>query len=202
MRERVKRRVRKPPDLTSLFDVMFIVVFVALIRAAAAQQAAATPAPVVADPRPKPPPIPQNIAELRTRALAQIGDRVPLVIRVSAQGTITGIEAAGVAKQIDLPLLEQDPDPDVGVKYLGDRSAELRLCKVAALQLAKDDLAPYLVIVALDVALEELPHALFDGLHRDLDRCYVEQHGLATLVPPPTATPTTPATPMPPMKDP
>ena len=35
------KRVRYPPDLTSLFDVLFIVVFASLIRAAAVQNAAA-----------------------------------------------------------------------------------------------------------------------------------------------------------------
>ena len=38
---RNRRRVHVPPDLTSLFDVLFIVIFAALIRAAATQQAAA-----------------------------------------------------------------------------------------------------------------------------------------------------------------
>ena len=38
------------------------------------------------------------------------------------------------------------------------------------------ELASYLVIVAPDTRLVDLPHALFDGLHRDLDRCIVDRH--------------------------
>ncbi|HET7502744.1 MAG TPA: hypothetical protein VFK02_17100 [Kofleriaceae bacterium] len=50
---RARRHVRRPPDLTSLFDVLFIVVFAALIRAAAVQHAAdlAVPRPRGSTPR-------------------------------------------------------------------------------------------------------------------------------------------------------
>jgi len=29
-----------------------------------------------------------------------------------------------------------------------------------------------------------MPHALYDGLHRDVDRCLQDQHGLAVIVEP------------------
>jgi hypothetical protein len=189
MRARVRRHVRRPPDLTSLFDVLFIVVFVALIRAAAAQQALAAatavpPRPVV----PVPPPPPPDVAALRTRALASIqadlAGRTPLVIRISATGTVEALEAGGKRTPLDVPLLEHSPDPDTLVAYLGDRSAELRVCRVAAVHLAVADLARHLVIIAPARPLADLPHALFEGLHRDLDRCLAEQHGLATIVDP------------------
>ncbi len=186
MKARAKR-VRKPPDLTSLFDVMFIVVFVALIRAAAAQQALAEttrPPP----PKPTAPQPPADVAALQQTALAnldaELAQRTPLVIRVAATGTIEALEVDGKRIALDVPLLEHSADPDVAVAYLGDRSSELRLCRVAALHLGLAGLAHHLVIVAPARPLADLPHALYDGLHRDLDRCLADQRGLATLVDP------------------
>jgi hypothetical protein len=194
--------VRRPPDLTSLFDVLFIVVFVALIRAAAAQHALAdATAPKPAPAKPTPDAIAPDVAALRQRALAelstQLATRSPLVIRVSARGVVEAIEANGSRFPLDAPLLEHSPDPDVAVAYLGDRAAELRVCRIAALHLGTAELSRYLVILAPAVALDDLPHALYGGLHRDLDRCLAEQRGLAALVdpsalpppPPPRATP-------------
>ena len=48
------------------------------------------------------------------------------------------------------------------VAYLGDRSAELRVCRIAAVHLAVQDLAAKLVIVVPAQKLAELPHALND----------------------------------------
>ena len=192
---RQRRRGQRPPDLTSLFDVLFIVVFAALIRAAAIQNAAATPAPTPA-PRPAAPTLPADVATLRMRALveldAQLAKRAPLVVRISAQNTIASLEADGKQIALDLPLLEHDPDPDVALTYLGDRSVDLRICKIAALHLKVDDLSRYLVIIAPHSAVADLPHALHDGLFRDLDRCLADHRGFATIVdptPPPTPAP-------------
>jgi hypothetical protein len=189
VRTRTRTRVRRPPDLTSLFDVLFIVVFVALIRAAAAQhalaEATAVPERPVAPPRPAPPP---DVAALRAKALASLhadlAGRTPLVIRISAAGSVEALEVDGAKTPLDVPLLEHSPDPDVAIAYLGDRSIELRLCRVAALHLQMASLAGYLVIVAPARPLADLPHALYDGLHRDLDRCFAEQRGLAAIVDP------------------
>jgi len=181
---RGRRHLRVPPDLTSLFDVLFIVIFAALIRAAGAQaqaQAAQKPPPVVT-------PVKLDPASLQARALAQLDTtlraRPTIIVRVSAAGSITAIESSGKTLALDTPLLERSPDPDIALTYLGDRAADLRLCRVAALDLGVADLATYLVIVAPERRLADLPHALFDGLHRDLDRCLVEQHALAALVEP------------------
>jgi hypothetical protein len=181
---RTRRHVRVPPDLTSLFDVLFIVIFAALIRAAAAQ------AQVAAEtkPPPAPPPIALDPASLRARAIANVDaalrTRPAIVVRVSAAGKITALESADKKLALDTPLVEPSADPDVALAYIGDRSADLRLCRIAALDLGIRELASYLVIVAPDRRLADLPHALFDGLHRDLDRCIVEQHALATIVEP------------------
>lgn len=187
MKVRVRRYVRRPPDLTSLFDVMFIVVFVALIRAAAAQSAAApTPGP------PKPvapkPIVTPEVSALRTAALANLHDdlegRTAVVVRVSAEGAITALEHDGTQRTLDVPLLEHSADPDAAIAYLGDRSAELRVCRVVAVHLGVPDLAKHLVIVAPAVALADLKRALHRGLHEDLLRCLADQHGIATIVDP------------------
>jgi len=205
---RPRRTPRRPPDLTSLFDVLFIVVFAALIRATAVEQAAAhPPAP---PPRPSAPVTPPAVAALRQRALtqldAELAARAALVVRITREGTINALEVDGKRIALDAPLLEHSPNPDIVVAYIGDRSAELRVCRIAALHLGAAELSRYLVILAPALPLTDLPHALFDGLHRDLDRCLSEQHGLAALVdpaalppPPPTMSrPPSPAAPPPP----
>lgn len=184
---RRSRRRHVPPDLTSLFDVLFIVIFAALIRAAAAQHAAAEAAAPPPTPTPAPPQ-PLDPASLHARALAavdqELAARTPVVLRVSAAGAISALESGGHAQALDVPLLERNADPDIAVSYLGDRSAELRACHVAALHLGVPDLAHHLVILAPERALADLPHALYEGLHRDVDRCLFEQHGLAVIVDP------------------
>jgi hypothetical protein len=189
---RPRRHVRRPPDLTSLFDVLFIVVFAALIRAAAVEHAAAHPP---APPRPSAPVTPPAVAALRQRALAaleaQHASRTPLVVRITKGGTIDALEVDGKRIALDAPLLEHSPNPDIAIAYLGDRSAELRVCRLAALHLGAAELSRYLVIFAPALPLADLPHAMFDGLHRDLDRCLTEQHGLAALVDPAALSPPT-----------
>ena len=65
-----------------------------------------------------------------------------------------------------------------------DRAAELRVCRLIAIQLGAPDLASYLVIIAPDKHLPDLPHALYEGLRRDIDRCLADQQALAVLVDP------------------
>jgi hypothetical protein len=156
-----------PPDLTSLFDVLFIVIFACLIRAAAAQHEA-------------------NAAEAAPKQIVMPEVRnASAIVRVSAaRGAITAIEAGGKVIAVDAPLLERSANPDLVETYLGDRSVDLRACRLAALHLGVPDLAKYVVVFAVDRPLAELPHALYDGLHRDVDRCAAEQHGWAVIVAP------------------
>ena len=183
MKVRTRRYVRRPPDLTSLFDVMFIVVFVALIRAAAAQSAAQpAPKPIV----PAPPAPPAHVAALRAAALANLNadlaGRTAVVVRVTAEGTIDALELGADKRVLDVPLLEHSADPDAAIAYLGDRSAELRVCRIVAVHLGVPDLAKHLVIISPAVPLADLKRALHRGLHEDLLRCLADQHGIATIV--------------------
>jgi hypothetical protein len=183
---RARRHVRVPPDLTSLFDVLFIVIFAALIRAAAAEHAVAEAAK---SPAVHPVPVtPLDPASLQARAIKTVNDDVaaktPVIVRVSAKGTITSLDSEGNTAALDVPLLEHVPNPDVAMSYLGDRSAALRVCGVAAMQLGAEELDRYLVIIAPERGLDELPHALYEGLHRDVDRCLTDHHGLAVIIAP------------------
>lgn len=194
------RRVRRPPDLTSLFDVLFIVVFVALIRAAAAQHEVERLTPPPAPPRPATPAPPLAVAALRTKALSNLerdlAARTPLVVRISTQverdlvkGTIAMIEYEGRKLALDVPLLTDNRDPTLEIEYLGKRSAELRVCRIAAVQLHLPDLSHQLVIIVLDRPGAEVERsygsdALLGGLEHDVARCFVEQNGIAALIDP------------------
>jgi hypothetical protein len=184
---RTRRYVRRPPDLTSLFDVLFIVVFVALIRAAAAQSDAAVP-PKPRPVAPTPPPPPPEVAALRAAALANLQTdleaRTTVVVRVSPEGVITALELGADKRTLDVPLLEHSVDPDAAIAYLGDRSAELRVCRIVAVHLGVPDLAKHLVIISPTSPLADLKRALHRGLHEDLLRCLADQYGIATIVDP------------------
>ena len=179
-----------------MFDVLFIVVFAALIRAASVQASADK----VGQPAPPVPmkSTPLDPASLHARALAdltaQLAARPAIVVRISPAGTITRLELDGKLIPLDVPLLEPSANPDLALTYLGDRSSELRVCKIVALHVSAQELARYVVILAPDVRLADLPHALYDGLHRDVDRCLAEQHGVAALVEP-AITPIAPTSP-------
>jgi hypothetical protein len=209
---RGRRHVRRPPDLTSLFDVLFIVVFVALIRAAAANQEVARltppPKPVVPEP-PRPPPPPPAVAALRAKALAklerELSDRTPVVVRIAAlgspdrvKGTLEAIEVEGRKIALDVPLLTDNRDPDVEDTYLGERSEELRVCRLAALHLQVTDLSRHLVIVVPERPIAEIRRAsgsiaLLDGLEQDVARCFSGQRGIAALIDPAELSPPAPA---------
>lgn len=181
---RSRSRIR-PLDLTSLFDVLFILVFVSLVSAGVNQQRAERAEAAIPEPPPPSPPLPPPTdAALRKLALAEIGLRPSLVVRVSKAGVITAVEAGGKTVTMDVPLIEHVPDPDVAIAYLGDRSSELRVCRQAALHLGLADLTPYLVIIQPESPLAELTVALVTGLRHDADRCLVDQRAIAVLVDP------------------
>lgn len=109
-----RRTPLAPQSLTSLVDVLFILVFAALVQRAAAAQApaaAAPPAPPAspspaAAPRWTPPP---ELTELRRAAEAKLAQELrerPVVIaRVSARGVLTSLEvAAGSTGALDALL--------------------------------------------------------------------------------------------------
>jgi hypothetical protein len=172
-----------------LLDVLFILIFATLVQASAARSAppaAAAPPPPPAVPATPPPP--PSAAALRDRALATaaagLAARRPVIARVGRDGVLRAIEDGGAVHPLGMPLVERVADLDVALRYLGDRSAELRLCAIVALRLGLDDLAGVLVVIAPDAAPEDLTVALAGGLRRDVDRCAVDQRGVAVVVAP------------------
>lgn len=182
--------------MTSFLDVLFLLVFAALIHAAdLAQKAQAKPAakPPAADAVPLTPgQVAIDPERLRKVALAEIlaglESRQAVVARVGADGRLRQLErrqdGQPVVTPVELPLVERVPDPDVLLVYLGEHSPDLRLCNLVRLQLGAQDLSDTIVIVALDLPLGQLSVALARGLQRDVDRCTGDQGGVAVLLDP------------------
>ena len=185
-----RRQVQYAP-LTSLLDVLFILVFASLIHGASLEErdreAEAAPAPrPVPDPEPSPPGPPVESERLRRAALdlaiAGLEGRAPVIARIGTDGRLRELEVRGdggvpEVRPLGLALVEAVPDPDVALIYLGDRSADLRLCNLVRLQLGAADLASHLVIVAPDAPVASLSVALAVGLRRDADRCRADHRG-------------------------
>jgi len=198
-----RARTTQPGSLTSLLDVLFILMFAALVQASGRRPAEAGAAPdeeaqvdQAADAGvDAAPAVPAELDRLRQAALAALarqleGSRV-VVARVSADGVLRSVEMADRSLPVGVPLVERVADPDIGLAYLGDRAAELRLCRTLARQLGVTDLADHLVIVAPDRAVRDLPYALVDGLVRDVERCRTEQRAATVIVEPPPPDPAT-----------
>jgi len=185
--------------MTSFLDVLFLLVFAALIHAAALAQKASA----LAAEKPKPKtaavaPVPTGPAaaidpeRLRKVAVAEIlaglESRQAVVARVGPDGRLRQLERRQDGKPlvtpVELPLVEKVPDPDINLVYLGERSPDLRLCSLLRLQLGAADLADTMVIVALDVPLDQMSVALARGLQRDVDRCTGDQRGVAVILDP------------------
>lgn len=198
--------------MTSLIDVLFILVFASLVQSAAARKSlSAAPTAPVAPLTGAPdagvvmaaldagvpgdaPPV--DRAGLRDQALsalaAAMATRPVLIARVSRDGVLTALELPDRRIELGAPLLERVPDRDVVVAYLGDRTADLQICRIAALRLGAVDLAPYLVVIAPDAPLAELQVALVAGLGRDAARCQRDQGVAAVLIDPGARAPSSP----------
>lgn len=199
----IQRRPRvRYTELTSLLDVLFIVLFAALLHAAQLVRLAQEPEPSLAtrpeDPRLGPAREPshphqtvsEDPAELRreaARSLVAQSARAGLVqARVSAQGRILHlhVEKDGQVRDlaVDIPLVERVPDPDVGLAYLGRRIPDMRACAAIRRALGLKDLGGALVMLRPDRPLSELAVALVEGLREDQLHCYPEEKGLAVII--------------------
>lgn len=210
-----RRPVAQYAPLTSLLDVLFILVFASLIYSAGleARQKEAEPAapPAAVPPAPLTPAQaavdPERLRKVAVaEILAGLESRQAVVARVSSDGRLRQLErrqeGAPVVTPVELPLVERVPDPDVALVYLGERSPDLRLCSLVRLQLAAPDLSQHIVIVALDLPLDQMSVALARGLQRDVDRCTGDQRGVAVLLDPRAGQTAPPAPPQPEEKTP
>ena len=203
------RRTVQYAPLTSMLDVMFILVFASLIHGAALEKRSSEAAVVekqVEKPVEKPPPpaaqapapddpavqAARDAEELRRAAMDQLvtglEGRSPVVARIGRDGRLRALDRVTggnvVSMPLGLPLLERVPDPDIALVYLGDRHDGPRLCSLLRLHLGARDLSDTLIIVAPDVPLEQLSVALARGLQRDAERCLADQRGVAVIVDP------------------
>ncbi|MEZ4402604.1 MAG: hypothetical protein R3B06_21450 [Kofleriaceae bacterium] len=195
----MKRRAIPTGSLTSLLDVLFILVFASLVQATARTQAA-EPAPPPPPPAPTPPAPPASLVALRSAATAAVTAQVssaPLAVaRVGADGTLVDVEDAGGVRPVGQRLVVPDTNPDIGLRYGADLDPTLALCPRIARVLTAPTLAGHVVVIAPEVPLAELPVALVRGLARDVNRCHREHDALAIIVEPGALAPsTTPETP-------
>jgi hypothetical protein len=191
-----RRPVAQYAPLTSLLDVLFILVFASLIYTASlearqkrAEEPEKAPAPPAALTAEQASIDPERLRKVATaEILAGLESRQAVVARVGADGRLRQLERRvddrPVVTPVELPLVERVPDPDVNLIYLGERSPDLRLCSLIRLQLGAADLAETIVIIALDVPLDQMSVALARGLQRDVDRCTGDQRGVAVLLDP------------------
>jgi len=190
----MRRRVTRYAELTSLLDVLFILLFASLIQAAGVVSKAEEEPPAVAPPV-EPPPEPvrtSDHAELRQRAIDEltrsIGSRSAVYARISGDGTLTAIErdhgATTQRLEVATPLLTPVDDPNVRVVYLGERRPEWRLCTRIRVTLGLADLHDRLVVFALDAPLAMSPVALVEGLRADEEHCFADEGGIAIVLPP------------------
>lgn len=204
------RRLVRYAELTSLVDVMFILMFATIIqvtalsedararavpastRAAAQNTARAVPR-AAPDASVNPGRTPTATYESdRARALRDlttaIGGRRVVVVRVSEGGTVASIEQSVGGRPdragLSVPLLARVADPDVVLTYLGDRSPELRVCGIVRAALPGRRLDDAIVAIVPDVARARLPVALVEGLRRDAERCFADERAMGVLIDP------------------
>jgi hypothetical protein len=188
----MSRRRRRLGELTSLVDVLFILLFASLVQQRRAEgvgpataeepvEAAAIDAGV---PRADAAPTELQADDLHQAArevAARLDSEQIVMVAVDAAGTIRSLETGGRELALELPLLRQTGDDRV-VVYAGDERPELRLCREVADSLGLDRLDRGLILVTTERPLRQLGVALVGGLRRDIARCYDDVGATALLV--------------------
>ncbi|MCC6527488.1 MAG: hypothetical protein IT373_32880 [Polyangiaceae bacterium] len=192
---------RRPAELTSLLDVLFIISFAALIQVGATERepaattghdqadAGAPPADAGALPADAAPP--DASADSAALALAQrlaaaIQTDELVLVAVSGAGEIVALERRGDHAQAPgIPLVRSSPDRDVQLEYLGDTSPELRLCPLVRRRVDPEGrLGRLLIVVSTTRPLGELPFTLANGIRTDVKQCLEDANGVALLIDP------------------
>ena len=188
------KRARRSPTLTSLVDVLFILLFASLVQqrraghARAAEVAAAeAEAPDAGVPDAgapdagsgtEPRPDPHTAARaVRDRLHAE---RVVLVA-VGGGGILRSVEVDGVRRELGVGLLRATGDARV-VVYAAEDRPELRLCNVIVAALGAEVVNGALALVTTERPLRELPYALVQGLRSDTARCLQDAGAYALLI--------------------
>lgn len=206
-----RRAALAPQSLTSLVDVLFILVFAALVqRAAASAPATAPTSPQPAAPAPATWTPPRPLAELRAAAEAELSsslrEQPVIVARISARGVLTSLEVApgagGALAGLVAPAAGAAPSAE-SAPAAQRLALELALIErvadpdIAVAYIGARDpahricnaaaarlgsLARSLVIVSVDAPMSELMLALAAGLRRDVDHCLIEHRAAAVLL--------------------
>jgi hypothetical protein len=193
------RRYVRYSELTTLLDVLFILLFAALIQATATVEAAdaARSAPAVdaaADASDAAPPPDATAtgqrAALRRDAVsawsAELSEREPIYARISGAGVLERIErgeADPAVVAVRVSLLRRVADPDIGAVYAATTQPQLRLCTQIRSLLGLPHLRGQLILFVPALPLRELPIALVEGLRHDQEYCYDDERGIAALIP-------------------
>ncbi|MBI4957243.1 MAG: hypothetical protein HY908_34850 [Myxococcales bacterium] len=196
------RQRRRPAELTSLLDVLFIISFAALIQVGATERdpaattghdqadAGAPPADAGADAAADaaPPDVSAESAALAlaARLVAAIQTDELVLVVVSGAGEIVALERRGDPAQAPgIPLVRSSPDSDVKLEYLGDTSPELRLCPLVRRRVDPEGrLGRLLIVVSTTRPLGELPFTLANGIRTDVKQCLEDANGVALLIDP------------------
>lgn len=197
---RRERRAIRAPDMTSLFDVLFILVFVSLVNVgvnhtaaeeaeaktkqaeaalASAQASASAAASAAPSARPSasvapssaPPPV-----DLSARSAT-------ILVRIDKDGVLRAIERDGNVVDVNEPLLMKVDDPDVAFEYRGDRSRDHRICAIVVDKLGLAELSHFIVIITTPESDAMTNLILGRGINNDRLRCADEQKGFAVLAP-------------------
>lgn len=188
----MRRRGIRYPALTSLLDVLFLLLFAALVQSAALvedagagpqSEAVAVADPVVIDAGPADAgPIDAAVADDRpivdralVRAQRALRHKTPIVVRLG-QNTVTGVERVDLSGQVEripflVDLLEPSTDPDVVIEYRGHADPQRRICNLVPQAFPDLAMQDALVIIAPPVAIDSLPVALVKGMMADVRHC-------------------------------
>lgn len=194
----MRRRRGQVESLTSLLDVLFILVFASLAQASLRDQARADTdaadegdAAEVADAGvadagpPDAGAIDAGVMPLATRArdayLEELGDRPIAIVHVSPAGVVRSVRHPGGTVDVDVGLLEAVDDPAIRLRYLGDADDSMTTCAIAAAAIGEERFAGSFAVLAPDAPLATLPVALVQGLRRDQRRC-LRSHGAPTVL--------------------
>ena len=190
-------RRRRSSELTSLVDVLFILLFATLVQQRRAESAVApAPEPAEADASPAPEPEPEAAPvaadagpppEDPHAAAREVGARLDtdevILVAVDAAGTVSAIERGGETIDVGASLLRETGDARV-VAYAAEGAPDARLCRVVADALGAGALDRALILVATERPMRELGYALVRGLRTDVARCLDDAGAYALLVRP------------------
>lgn len=198
-----QRRPVRAPDMTSLFDVLFILVFVSLVNvgvehtaaeqaeakakaateALASASALAPSASALPPPSASAPPTPSAPPVASAQPIDLTARGATLIVRVDKDGVMKAIERDGAVTPVDEPLLVKVDDPDVLYEYRGDRSREHRICAIVVAKLGVEDLSRFAIVITTDESSADTNVVLGRGIKNDRVRCADEQKGFAVLAP-------------------